>query len=62
MVCILGGCGGLERTYFEQFVLWEGVVIWKEPILTVSTLGGCGGLDLKELIFNSLYFGRVWWS
>ena len=37
-------------------------MIWKEPILTVSTLGGCGGLDLKELIFNSFYFGRVWWS
>ena len=42
----------------------------------VSTLGGCGGLQrtdfkfpfwgavvvLKELIFNSFYFGRVWWS
>ena len=27
---------------------------------TVSTLGGCG--VLKELIFNSFYFGRVWWS
>ena len=53
-------CGGLERTH-----------------LTVSTLGGCGGLErtdflefllcevvvaLKELIFNSFYVGRVWWS
>ena len=27
-----------------QFVLWEGVVVLKELILTVSTLGGCGGL------------------
>ena len=56
-----GGCGGLERTDF----------------LTVSTLGGCGGLErtdfeqfllwegvvvLKELILNSFYFERVWWS
>ena len=100
-VSILGGCGGLERTYFEQFLLWEGVVVMKELIFhscyfgrvwwcwknwfwTVSTLGGCGGLErtdfeqfllwegvvvgcsgvvvLKELTFNSFYFGRVWWS
>ena len=26
-----------------QFLLWEGVVVF------------------KELIFNSFYFGRVWW-
>ena len=39
-----GGCGGLERTDFSQFLLWENVVV------------------LKELILNSLYFGRVWWS
>ena len=43
-VSTLGGCGGLERTDFEQFLLWEGVVV------------------LKELIFHSFYFGRVWWS
>ena len=73
----MGGCGGLERTDFSQFLLWEGVVVLKELILTVSTLGGCGGLErtdfsqfllwegvvvLKELIFHSFYFGRVWWS
>ena len=40
----MGGCGGLERTDFKQFLLWEGVVV------------------LKELILNSFYFGRVWWS
>ena len=55
-------CGAdLERTDFSQFLL----------------LGGCGGLEktdfkqfllwegvvvLKELIFNSFYFGSVWWS
>ena len=44
MVSTLGGCGGLERTDFEQFLLWVGVVV------------------LKELIFNSSYFGRVWLS
>ena len=73
----MGGCGGLERTDFEQFLIWKGVVVLKELILTVSTLGGCGGLErtdfeqfvlwegvvvLKELIFHSLYFGRVLWS
>ena len=52
------------------------MVVLKELIFTVSNLGGCGGLErsdfnsllwegvvvLKELIFNSFYFGRVWWS
>ena len=52
-------------------------MVFKELILTVSTLGGCGGLEttdflqfllwegmvvLKDLIFYSFYFGRVWWS
>ena len=23
----LGGCGGLERTDFNRFLLWEGVVV-----------------------------------
>ena len=71
------GYDNLERTDFEQFLLWEGVVVWKDWFWTVSTLGGCGGLErtdfeqfllwegvvvLKELILNSFYFGRVWWS
>ena len=43
-ISTLGGCGGLERTDFKQFLLWEGVAV------------------LKELILNSFYFGRVWWS
>ena len=34
----------LKELIFEQFLLWEGVVV------------------LKELIFHSFYFGRVWWS
>ena len=64
----------LKELVFKQFLLWEVVVVLKELILTVSTLGGGGGLErtgfnsfysgrgmvvLKELIFNSFYFGRV---
>ena len=29
----MGRCGGLERPDFEQFLLWEGVVVLKELIL-----------------------------
>ena len=73
----MGGCGGLERTDFEQFLLWEGVVVLKELILNSFYFGGCGGLErtdfeqflvlevvvvLKELILNSFYFGAMWWS
>ena len=54
----MGGSGDLERTGFNQFLLWEGVVVLKELILTVSTLGGCG--DHIRPDFNSFYFGRVW--
>ena len=32
-VSTLGGCDGLERTDFEQFLLWEGVVVLKELIV-----------------------------
>ena len=31
-----------------KFLLWEGVVVLKELILTVSTLGGCGGLERTD--------------
>ena len=53
-------------------------MVLKELIFNSSPLGGCGGLErthvltvdplwegvvfLKELIFNSFSFGRVWWS
>ena len=72
-----GGCGGLRRTDFKQFLLWEGVVVLKELILISFYFRKCGGLErtvfffkfllwegvvvLKELILNSFYFGRVWW-
>ena len=47
-VSTLGRCGSLERTDCEQFLLWKGVEV--------------GVVVLKELILNSFYFGRVWWS
>ena len=76
-VSTLRGCGGYERTDFEQFLLWEGVVVLKELIWTVSTLRGCGGYkrtDFEQFLIwegvvvyertdlNSLNFGRMWWS
>ena len=61
---VLWVCGlertDFERTHFQQFLHWEGVVILKELILTVSTFGGCGGL--QRINFNSFYIGRLWWS
>ena len=56
-VSTLGGCGGLERTDFEQFLLWEGVVVLKELILNSFYFG-----VVLKVILNSFYFGRVWWS
>ena len=53
------------------------MVVLKELILKVSILGQCGDLEktgslpflllegvvvLKELILNSFFLGRVWWS
>ena len=35
-------------------------MVWKELILTISTLGMCG--SLKKTDFNSFYFGKVWQS
>ena len=44
----------------EQFILWKGVAVLKELILTVSTLGRYGSLERTN--FNSFYFGKVWQS
>ena len=44
----MGGCGGVERTNFEQFLLWKGVEV--------------GMVVWKELILKIFYFGTVWWS
>ena len=56
-VSSLGGCGGHERIDFEQFLVWEGVVVLKKKwVWTVSTLGGCGGLERTY----GRYTGRHW--
>ena len=78
LVSTLGGCGGLERTDFYQFPLWEGVVVLKElnlkqflfwegiVVLKELTFNSfilwTGVLVLKKVIFNNFYFGQVWWS
>ena len=64
---LMRGCGGLERTDFKQFLLWEGVVVLKELIFLLWEqwclfLLWEGVVVLKELILNSFYFERVWWS
>ena len=37
------GCGGIERTDFEQILLWDSVVVMYELILNSFYLEGCGG-------------------
>ena len=50
----------LKELIFKQFLLWDGVVVLKELISTVSTLGDV--VVLKELISNRSYCGKMWWS
>ena len=51
-----GGCVVvLKELIFNQFLLWEGVLVLIELTLTVSNLGGCNGLER-----TNFYFG-VWW-
>ena len=75
-VPILGGCGGLERTDFQQFLIWEAVVVlkqlnfkfllWERVVvlkeLIFKFLYWEGVVVLKEPIFNRFYIGRVWCS
>ena len=76
-VSTLGGCDGLERTNFEQFLLWEGVVVSKQLIFHCLyfgrvwsswknwfwTVSTLGGCgDLERTDFHSFYFGMGWWS
>ena len=49
MNIIIHGCGGLERTTVSIF-----------RVFLLSNLEGV--VVLKELIFNSFYFGLMWWS
>ena len=46
----LGACGGLGRTDFQQFLLWEGVVVMKELIFnSFCTRGGVTNEDDVQL-------------
>ena len=56
-ISTVGGCWSVERTDFEQFVLWGCGGLERTDFATVSTLGGCSGQ--KELILNSFTLGRV---
>ena len=44
----VGGCGGLERTDFQQFLLQVGVVVLKELILIVDTSAAFSGLERAD--------------
>ena len=52
----------------ELFLISEGVVVLKgliseQFLLSEGVMVGSGDVEvLKELILNSFYFGRVWWS
>ena len=37
-----------KELIFNTFLLWKGVVVFKELILTLSTLEGCGGLERTD--------------
>ena len=58
----MGGCGGLERTNSEQFLLWEGVLVWNELIFisfyVCEGVKVCGRTDFDQF----LHCGRVYWS
>ena len=46
----MGGSGGLERNDFEQFLLWEGLVVLK-------------GLILNSFYFQRVWWsGKKWFS
>ena len=48
-VSMFGGCGGLERTDFKQFILGWMWWSWKNWFLTLSMLGKCGGPERTGL-------------
>ena len=53
----LDQCDGHKRTDFNQFPLWEGVVVLKELIF--KFLHSEDVVVLKEIIFNIFYFGQA---
>ena len=52
----MGGCGGLERTDFNSFYFVR--VWWIKIIDFYQFLLWEGVVVMKELIFNSFYFGK----
>ena len=42
-------CGGLERTDFLQFLLWEGVEVLKELILTADRVAWINLINFKKI-------------
>ena len=65
-VSTLGGCGGLQRTDFEQFLIWDSMVVgvvvwwsWKNWFWTVSTLGRYDALERTDFEQFLLWEGVV---
>ena len=59
-VSIFGGCDGIERTDFQQFLLWDVVVVLKELSFNSFYVGGCDGLEGTDFLEFLLWEG--WWS
>ena len=63
-ISTLGRCAGLERTDFEQFPLWEGVVALKELILNSFYFGRvwckCKTYMPLKKIRGVWIYGGVW--
>ena len=52
-----GKCGGIERSDFEQFLVWRGSGGLKRiDFSQFLPWGGCSGLE--RIDFNSFYFGE----
>ena len=51
------GCGGLDSTAFQYFLLWEAIVVLKELMFNSSIVGGCGGLERTPLLTMSTVGG-----
>ena len=61
-VSTLGGCGGLERTDFDQFPLWMGMVVFNELIFH-SFLLSEGVVIIERTAFLTVStVGRMWSS
>ena len=57
-----GRCGGLERTDFKEFLLWDCVVVMNRTDFEQFLLWKgvkVGVVILKELILNNFYCGMV---